>query len=159
MSKGTFWFLKKPLFICRIKRKNSGLLIELVYNRDCFLRGCHDSDNNAFVITGGNLFGISGGGNSSPTSGTTQKYATPSCSAQKGTRISICDASGNVIMSALNASNANSPKLFVSSPSLTTGTSYKVMTGGTITGGTTNYEITVGGTLSGATQSTTFTVR
>lgn len=117
-----------------------------------------DCDQNTFIITGGNLLGISGGGNSTPSTGTTQKYATPSCSVATGARITITDNSGNVIMSAPNLSNVSSPRLFVSSSKMTVGT-YKVMSGGTVTGGVANHDMTVGGTLSGASQNTTFTAR
>lgn len=118
-----------------------------------------DCDNNAFIITGGNLFGISGGGNSTPTTGTTQKYGTPTATASVGTRVSVVDASNNVIMSALNVSNVSNMKLFLSSPQFAANGSYRIMTGGTVTGGVTNHDITVGGTLSGATQATSFTAR
>lgn len=104
-----------------------------------------------------NTDSISGGGNSTPSS-SSQKYASPSCSISTGTRITITDASGNVIMSAPNLSNVSSPKLFVSSPKMTAGT-YKVMSGGTISGGVASNDMTVGGTLSGGSQNTTFTAR
>ena len=116
-----------------------------------------DCDQNTFIITGGTLLGISGGGNSTPSS-SSQKYASPSCSISTGTRITTTDASGDVIMSAPNLSNVSSPKLFVSSPKMTAGT-YKVMSGGTISGGVASNDMTVGGTLSGGSQNTTFTAR
>ncbi|MGM9863822.1 MAG: carbohydrate-binding domain-containing protein [Lepagella sp.] len=117
-----------------------------------------DCDQNTFIITGGNLFGI-GGSCSNPTSAQcTQRVAIQSFSSiTANQRISICDASGAVIMSTTNLSNITSGKLFLSSAQFVQGGTYTIYKGGTYTGGEQMHELSLGGTLTGASMVSSFT--
>ncbi|MCC8039253.1 MAG: carbohydrate-binding domain-containing protein [Bacteroidales bacterium] len=118
-----------------------------------------DCDQNRFTITGGEIWGI-GGDTSTPTS----SYCTQRCvvysrsSASANTRYTVSDTSGNVVLSFVApASISGTCKMVISSPSIAASTSYKISTGGTVSGGDTFEYLTVGGTLSSGTQATTFT--
>lgn len=117
-----------------------------------------DCDQNTFIVTGGNLFGF-GGSCSTPTSSKcTQRVAIQSFSSiSANQRVSICDASGNVIMSTPNISNITSGKLFLSSAQFAQGGTYTVYKGGTYTDGEQIHELSLGGTLTGATKVSSFT--
>lgn len=113
-----------------------------------------DCDQNTFTITGGTIFGV-GGGVSTPTSSVCKQNIIISSnnSYTNGTRITLADASGNVIVSLLNPSNCSrSATALISAAGIALGTQYRILTGGTVTGGETHYELTVGGTISGGTQ-------
>lgn len=118
-----------------------------------------DCDQNTFTITGGTLFGV-GGGVSTPTSSVCKQniIINSNNSYTNGTRITLADASGNVIVSLLNPSNCSrSATALISAAGIALGTQYRILTGGTISGGETHYELTIGGTISGGTQVTTVT--
>ncbi len=118
-----------------------------------------DCDQNTFTITGGTIFGV-GGGVSTPTSSVCKQNViiNSNSSYTNGKRITLADASGNVIVSLLNPSNCSrSATALISAAGITLGTQYRILTGGTVTGGETHYELTVGGTISGGTQLTTVT--
>ena len=118
-----------------------------------------DCDQNTFTITGGTIFGV-GGGVSTPISSVCKQNViiNSNSSYTNGKRITLADASGNVIVSLLNPSNCSrSATALISAAGITLGTQYRILTGGTVTGGETHYELTVGGTISGGTQLTTVT--
>ena len=118
-----------------------------------------DCDQNTFTITGGTIFGV-GGGVSTPTSNVCKQNViiNSNSSYTNGKRITLADASGNVIVSLLNPSNCSrSATALISAAGIALGTQYRILTGGTVTGGETHYELTVGGTISGGTQLTTVT--
>ncbi len=118
-----------------------------------------DCDQNTFTITGGTIFGV-GGGVSTPTSSVCKQNViiNSNSSYTNGKRITLADATGNVIVSLLNPSNCSrSATALISAAGITLGTQYRILTGGTVTGGETHYELTVGGTISGGTQLTTVT--
>ncbi len=118
-----------------------------------------DCDQNTFTITGGTIFGV-GGGVSTPTSSVCKQNViiNSNSSYTNGKRITLADASGNVIVSLLNPSNCSrSATALISAAGITLGTQYRILTGGTVTGGETHYELTIGGTISGGTQLTTVT--
>lgn len=118
-----------------------------------------DCDQNTFTVTGGTLFGV-GGGVSTPTSSVCKQniIINSNNSYTNGTRITLADASGNVIVSLLNPSNCSrSATALISAAGIALGTQYRILTGGTVTGGETHYELTIGGTISGGTQVTTVT--
>ena len=117
-----------------------------------------DCDQNTFTITGGEIMGIASSCSSPTSSVCTQRCVIQSYSSvSQNTRITICDASGNVILSAPNLSNCTSGKLLLTSASFTQGSTYTVYKGGTVTGGETINDLTIGGTLSGGTRASTFT--
>ena len=118
-----------------------------------------DCDQNTFTVTGGTLFGV-GGGVSTPTSSVCKQniIINSSNSYTKGTRITLADASGNVIVSLQNPSNCSrSATALISAAAIAQGTQYRILTGGTVSGGETHHELTIGGTISGGTQVTTVT--
>lgn len=118
-----------------------------------------DCDQNTFTITGGTIFGV-GGGVSTPTSSVCKQNViiNSNSSYTNGKRITLADATGNVIVSLLNPSNCSrSATALISAAGITLGTQYRILTGGTVTGGETHYELTIGGTISGGTQLTTVT--
>ena len=118
-----------------------------------------DCDQNTFTITGGTLFGV-GGGVSTPTSSVCKQNViiNSNSSYTSGTRITLADASNNVIVSLQNPSNCSrNATALISAAAIAQGTQYRILTGGTVTGGETHFELTVGGTISGATQVTTIT--
>lgn len=118
-----------------------------------------DCDQNTFTITGGTIFGV-GGGVSTPTSNVCKQNViiNSNSSYTNGKRITLADASGNVIVSLLNPSNCSrSATALISAAGIALGTQYRILTGGTVTGGETHYELTIGGTISGGTQLTAVT--
>ncbi|MDO4903996.1 MAG: carbohydrate-binding domain-containing protein [Lautropia sp.] len=124
--------------------------------------GAFDNDRNTFAITGGVLVGI-GGTNSSPTtSATTQNSIAVGGNLTAGLW-TLRDASGNAAFSFRLPIAAQS--MVLSSPKLTSGTTYTVVTGGTLgtvsedfnglaveptthTGGTTGDSLTITQTVS-----------
>lgn len=118
-----------------------------------------DCDQNTFSITGGTIFGI-GGSTSTPTSSScTQCSAVWSnASASSGTVYTVVDSSGNQVMSFTIPRNYGSATILFSSPDLSQGSSYKIYSGGTLTGGTTFHGLTTGATYSAGTQSKSFTI-
>lgn len=116
--------------------------------------------NGTFNISGG-LF-IASGPNSgnmiqATSTSSTQNavLAKTSASMSTGTLFNIQDASGNTLVTYAPARNAY---YFVfSSPSLQSGSSFKIFTGGTITGATSTNGLYIGGNYSGGTQKSSFT--
>lgn len=84
----------------------------------------------------------------------TLKYST---SITAGTRITVTDSSGNCIVS-FTAPQKMSQGCYITHPSFKTGSSYKLYTGGSVSGGTTFNEVTNGGTYTAGTLKKSFTI-
>ncbi len=80
-----------------------------------------------------------------------------SSSISAGTLITVTNSSGTHIMS-FKAPQAMSQGCYITLPEFVSGSSYKLYTGGTVTGGTTFNEVTKGGSFSGGTQVKSFTI-
>ncbi len=111
-----------------------------------------DCDENTFSITGGTLIGI-GGTTSTPTqSATTQPVVIiGGSSISSGQYISLADNSGNNIFSfsVPRSYSQQGYTLVVSSPKMSTGSSYTFTTGNTVSGGTSFCGYTTDATVSG----------
>lgn len=95
-----------------------------------------DCDQNNFTITGGIILGI-GGTSSTPTSATcTQPSILYGASCTAGTRISLLDADGNIVLSYVPETTFRQMTLLLSSPSLSQGSAYTLVSGGTYTDST-----------------------
>ncbi|MBQ9076767.1 MAG: carbohydrate-binding domain-containing protein [Muribaculaceae bacterium] len=84
----------------------------------------------------------------------TVKY---SSSITVGTLVTITDSSGNHIVS-FKAPQAMSQGCYITHPSLKSGSSYKLYTGGSVSGGTVFNEVTDGGTYTAGTLKKSFTI-
>ncbi len=80
-----------------------------------------------------------------------------SSSISAGTLITITDSSGKHILS-FKAPQAMSQGCYITLPEFVSGSSYKLYTGGSVSGGTVFNEVTKGGTFSGGTLKKTFTI-
>ena len=80
-----------------------------------------------------------------------------SSSITAGTLITITDSSGNHIMS-FKSPQAMNQGCYITLPEFKSGSSYKLYTGGSVSGGTVFNEVTKGGTFSGGTQVKSFTI-
>jgi len=80
-----------------------------------------------------------------------------SSSISAGTLITITNSSGTHIMS-FKAPQAMSQGCYITLPEFVSGSSYKLYSGGTVTGGTVFNEVTKGGSFSGGTQLKSFTI-
>ena len=116
-----------------------------------------DCDTNTFGVTGGTLLGIGGGTSTPTTSASTQRSIIYGGSGSSGTLFSITDSSGNHIMSYSIPRTYSSMTILFSCADFTSGGSYTVYTGGSVSGGTSFYGLTTGGSFSGGSSSTTFT--
>ena len=116
-----------------------------------------DCDTNTFGVTGGTLLGIGGGTSTPTTSASTQRTIIYGGSGSSGTLFSITDSSGNHIMSYSIPRTYSSMTILFSCADFTSGGSYTVYTGGSVSGGTSFYGLTTGGSFSGGSSSTTFT--
>lgn len=84
----------------------------------------------------------------------TVKY---SSSISSGTLVTITDASGNHIVS-FKAPQAMSQGCYITHPDLKSGSSYKLYTGGSVSGGTVFNEVTQGGSYTAGTLKKSFTI-
>ena len=117
-----------------------------------------DVDNaNNLSITGGTI--INQKGNMLNLTTTQCKVPTIkySSSISAGALITITDSSGKHIMS-FKSPQAMSQGCYITLPEFKSGSSYKLYTGGTVSGGTVFNEVTKGGTFSGGTQAKSFTI-
>lgn len=80
-----------------------------------------------------------------------------SSSISAGTLITVTTSSGQHIMS-FKAPQAMSQGCYITLPEFTSGSSYKLYIGGSVSGGTTFNEVTKGGTFSGGSQVKSFTI-
>lgn len=80
-----------------------------------------------------------------------------SSSISAGTLITVTTSSGQHIMS-FKAPQAMSQGCYITLPEFVSGSSYKLYTGGTVSGGTVFNEVTKGGSFSGGTQVKSFTI-
>lgn len=90
-----------------------------------------DCDQNNFTIMGGIILGI-GGASSTPTSNTcTQTSLLYGGSCTADTRLSLLDSEGNIVLSYVPEYALNQMTLLLSSPALTQGATYTIVSGGT----------------------------
>lgn len=80
-----------------------------------------------------------------------------SSSISAGTLITITDSSGNHLLS-FKSPQAMSQGCYITLPQFKSGSSYKLYTGGSVSGGTVFNEVTVGGSFTGGTQVKSFTI-
>ncbi len=115
-----------------------------------------DCDQNTFTITGGTVIGA-GGSNSTPTSSKCKQSTIVynASLSNKGT-LTITDSDGNHVLSFKNPTSNSSMAMIITSPDFVSGSSYKIYTGGTVTGGETFNELTTNGSYTPGTQATTF---
>lgn len=96
-----------------------------------------DTDSGTFSITGGTLIGIAGDASSPTTSATTQPVIIlKSMTVSKGSYIALANSSGEYIFSHMMPKAQSSGALFISSPELSTGSTFTIYTGATVSGGT-----------------------
>lgn len=115
-----------------------------------------DCDNNTFKITGGVLLGV-GGSTSTPTANaSTQRSVVYNGTGTSGQYINISASGTNVMTYKLPRTYSQLVVLF-SSADLTSGTSYTISKGGSISGGTEFFGLYSNTTYSGGTQAATFT--
>lgn len=80
-----------------------------------------------------------------------------SSSISAGTLITITDSSGKHLLS-FKSPQAMSQGCYITLPQFKSGSSYKLYTGGSVSGGTVFNEVTVGGSFTGGTQVKSFTI-
>lgn len=117
-----------------------------------------DCDENTFTITGGILLGI-GGETSTPTSRVcTQPSLIYSGSVGSGNLIHIASSDGTDVLTYEVPENYSRMTLLFSRPSLQSGSSYTIYSGGSVSDGTEFYGYYSDGTYSGGTELYTFTL-
>lgn len=117
-----------------------------------------DCDDNTFAINGGTLVGF-GGGTSTPTASASSQCSVvwSRATASDGLVYTVCDASGNQVMSFTVPRAYGSATILFSTPALKQSAAYTIRTGGTLSGGTAFHGLTTGATYSGGTTSKSFT--
>ncbi len=116
-----------------------------------------DCDQNTFKITGGIVLGI-GGGTSTPTSSVcTQRSVIYGGSGSNGQYLNIRSTDSTDILTYQIPRAYSQMTVLFSSPNLTSGGSYIISKGGTVTGGSEFFGLYTGATYSGGTQADTFT--
>jgi len=112
-------------------------------------------------VTGGTMIGVAGTSVSPTTTNTKQcTLVYGSLKVNKGVLVSLCDSNGNALLVfKMPRSMNNGATLFLSTPLLAKSSSYKLMSGGTISGYKEEWNGWYdGGTVTGSTQLGTFTV-
>ena len=113
-----------------------------------------DCDENTFAITGGIAVGI-GGDSSTPTANScTQNSVLYKGSCAQGALITLTQNDAPVL-SYTPEKTLTQMTLLLTTPELATGTTYALVSGGTLSGATTFHGLSIGGTLSGTTTSVT----
>lgn len=99
--------------------------------------GSFDCDQNTFSVTGGVMIGL-GGDTSTPTSSVTTQpvVITSGSSYTKGQYLALTDASGNLIWALAVPQTYSSCKLVFSAPEMSVGSSYKLYSNASVSGGT-----------------------
>ncbi len=116
-------------------------------------------EGSRLFVTGGTMIGVAGTSVSPNTTNTKQcTLIYNSFNVSKGTLVTLCDADGKTLLVfTMPRSMNNGATLFLSCPSFAKGSSYKLMTGGTISGYKEEWKGWYdGGTVSGASQLGTF---
>ncbi|MBQ9363014.1 MAG: carbohydrate-binding domain-containing protein [Bacteroidaceae bacterium] len=109
-----------------------------------------DCDQNNFSITGGSIIGV-GGASSTPTANScTQPSVIYGGSGTQGTLITLVDGNGVHVLSYTVPRTYSQMTMLVSSPLLSTGNTYYLYTGATLTGTTAFHGLQTEGSLSAA---------
>lgn len=119
-----------------------------------------DCDNSAtFLINGGTVIGIGGTVQSAPSASSSQRSVVYNgLSAAKGSTLCLLDSSGKPVMSYAMPRSLQGMAMLYSSPSLEAET-YRIMTGGTLTGGTEEWNgWSAEGSWTGGSEAGSFTV-
>ncbi len=119
-----------------------------------------DCDNSSrFKINGGTVIGTGGTMMASPSSASTQRSVVYNgMSASMGALVTVLDSSSKPILTYELPRTMNSGTFFFSSPDISSGESYTISSGGTLTDHTENWNgWYAGGAWSGGTEMTTFT--
>lgn len=138
---------------------NGGKIIALgAANPEC---GIDCDSNSRFYLTGGIIVSLAGGNNTPSGSGTSQRVVYTTGSFNTTTDYTFTDASGNFLLSfrppVAYSGNSN---FMISAPYMkSTGTSIKMYTGGTITGGEKFNGLTTGATYTAGTLKSTLTTK
>ncbi len=117
-----------------------------------------DCDSANFTITGGILIGT-GGSTSTPTASTSTQRSVIYRGIGTANLIQVTSASGDNLVYQIPRSygtGTTAMTVLFSNPSLTSGTTYTIYRGGTVTGGTDFHGLRTGGTVTGATATRTF---
>lgn len=114
------------------------------------IEGPFDCDNGTFGITGGNIIGMGGASSNPTTSATSQPVIIlGSTSYSNGTYIALTDSNGSLIYAFTVPMTYSSSILLLSSPSMSTGNSYTIKSGVSLSGGTYWQGFTTDATVSG----------
>ena len=117
-----------------------------------------DCDQNTFTITGGTVIGI-GGSTSTPTSAKcTQPSFIYGGSGTAGTYLCILDGEGSAVLAYKIPRTYSQMTVLVTSAGLKQGGSYKLSSGGAVSGGTEFHGLLTGTTYSGGSQLASFTL-
>lgn len=119
-----------------------------------------DCDQNTFAITGGTMVGT-GGGTSTPTAASsTQRSVIYTAAGTANTIIQVKSSAGNNLVYKIprTYSGTTGMKLLFSNSGLANGTTYYIVSGGTLTGGTEFHGFYTGATVTGGTTNKTFTI-
>lgn len=114
-----------------------------------------DCDENTFKITGGTLIGLAGTTSTPTTSVSTQNSVIYGGSSYETIHIESSD--GTDLLTFKLPKTFTSTTMLFSSPSLTTGSTYTIFTGGAISGGTSSYGLYTGAVYSSSQATTSFT--
>ena len=118
-----------------------------------------DCDQNTFTITGGTVIGI-GGGTSTPSSSTCKQAVAVvgGSNISANAYLTLANSDGNNILAFKVPRSYNQYTLLMSSPSMTTGKSYVISAGSSVSGGTDFDGYVTGATVSGGSALATLTL-
>lgn len=119
--------------------------------------GAFDCDQNTFAITGGTIVGVGGDLSQPTTSATTQATLLYNGSASAGVYLALLGSGSSPIMSYKIPISYSQMAMLMSSPDLSTGSTYTLSAGGQASGGTSFHGLTIGGSWSDATSSASVT--
>jgi len=116
-----------------------------------------DCDQSNFAITGGTLIGF-GGDTSVPTSGSCTQRSVVYYSVPTGSLLALLNSAGANLFTYNLARTYSSATMLYSSPSLASGSTFTLYSGGSVTSGTTLFNTyTIGGTYAAGTAKSSFT--
>ena len=116
-----------------------------------------DCDNSTFKVTGGTIIGFGGDNNTPTTSVSTQRSVKYSGSGTQGQLFRVQSSTGADVITATIPRTYSQMSVLFSSSAITSGASYTIYTGGSISGGTSWNGYYTGGTYTAGTSVATFT--